>query len=259
MTFIDDYKWVIVFYSGIVLLLYYYRNKFERPASFIFLLKTKIGLNLMDKVSSKLRTIIKVLGYMGVFLAYLGFFFVSYILVQSAYDIIIDKPGAVGGSPVIPGLPIAGLGIRFPLVIGWLSLFIIMVVHEFSHGIVARAHNVKIKSSGLAFFGPILGAFVEPDEEELIKEKHRVQHSIFAAGPVANFVLWIVCSFLIVGISLAITSMAYPSGIMLDASTVIRAKSYGDSTLLHSEIITNTYIFNYNSTLQVFCISTFLS
>jgi membrane-associated protease RseP (regulator of RpoE activity) len=39
----------------------------------------------------------------------------------------------------------------------------------------------------MAFFGPILGAFVEPDEKILKKQKDWVQHSVFAAGPFSNF------------------------------------------------------------------------
>jgi len=165
-----EYTGVIVFYGLVFLLVYLNRHRFEKHGSLMYLYKTQFGIKFMKKVSRKFRKPIKILGYTGIVAAYIGFFFVVYILFQAAYDIIADTPGAVGGSPVIPGLPIAGLGIRFPLIIGWISLFIIMIVHEFAHGIMAKAHNIKIKSSGIAFFGPILGAFVEPDEERLEKK-----------------------------------------------------------------------------------------
>ncbi len=210
-----NYKWVILFYIGIILLVYINRKKLTKEAAFVYLLKTQFGINLMDKFSQKFRKAIKIWGYIGIVLAYIGFFFISFELVKMAYDILIDKPGAVGGSPVIPGLPIAGLGITFPLVIGWISLFIIMIVHEFSHGIMARAHNVKVKSSGIAFFGPILGAFVEPDEKDLAKQPHKVQHSIFAAGPISNVLLFFVCGLLLMGIASAVVNMTNTIGVKI--------------------------------------------
>jgi len=196
-----------------MLLVYFNRKKLTKEASFVYLYKTKIGLHLMDVISNKFRKVIKIWGYFCILIAFLGFFFVGYMLMLSAYDLIVEKPGAVGGSPVIPGLPIAGLGITFPLVIGWISLFIIMIVHEFSHGVVARAHNLKVKSSGIAFFGPILGAFVEPDEKELVKQPHRVQHSVFAAGPVSNVILWLVCLVLLFGAASIVLGMTYTNGV----------------------------------------------
>ena len=42
-----------------------------------------------------------------------------------------------------------------------------IIIHEFSHGILARVENVKINSIGLLLFAIIPGAFVEPDEEKL--------------------------------------------------------------------------------------------
>ena len=70
------------------------------------------------------------------------------------------------------------------------------MVHEFSHGVVARAHNVEVKSSGFAVLGIVLpiipAAFVEPNEDKLKKEDAIVQYSIFAAGPVSNIFLAII-------------------------------------------------------------------
>jgi membrane-associated protease RseP (regulator of RpoE activity) len=54
--------------------------------------------------------------------------------------------------------------------------------------VVAKSFNIPVKSSGIAFFGPILGAFVEPDEKKLQKQRPIVQNAVFAAGPIANIV-----------------------------------------------------------------------
>jgi len=70
------------------------------------------------------------------------------------------------------------------------------VVHEFSHGVVARSFKLPVLHSGIVFFGPILGAFVEPDEKKLVKRPDIEQYSIFSAGPVSNIVLTLI-AFLI--------------------------------------------------------------
>ena len=66
---------------------------------------------------------------------------------------------------VIPGInPI--LPLEF---IGYiiLALVVAMVVHEFSHGILTFAGKLKVKSLGILYCIVPIGAFCEPDDEEL--------------------------------------------------------------------------------------------
>jgi membrane-associated protease RseP (regulator of RpoE activity) len=150
----------------------------------------------MNSIAKKSRKLVKVLGYIGIVIGFIGMVLISIMILFLTYKLLLNEPGSGGASPVIPGLPIVGTGLVFPLITGWIVLFIIIVVHEFSHGVVASAYKIKIKNSGMAFFGPILGAFVEPDEKSLVKQGDMVQHSVFAAGPLANFLTVIVVLFL---------------------------------------------------------------
>jgi len=182
MSFLYDNRYALLFYGLIILLLIINRKKFEIHAKIIALYKTKIGIRLMDKWAEKYKGFVQIFGYSGIGVGFATMVFVVLMLMLNLYN-LVTKPDAVSGvSPVVPGLQIPGSGIFVPLVIGWIALFIIIVVHEFAHGVVARAHDVKVKSSGLLFFGPIMGAFVEPDEKELAKKDPSVQYSIFAAG-----------------------------------------------------------------------------
>ena len=194
---IAEYKITILFYSLVFLIVFLNRKKFDVHGKFMYLYKTKIGIKFMDKISKKAKRLVKFLGYIGVVIGFAGMIFIFIITSFLTYNLILDKPGAEGASPVVPGFPIAGTDVVFPLITGWLVIFIIIFVHEFSHGIVASAYKIKIKNSGIAFFGPILGAFVEPDEKTLAKQKDLVQHSVFAAGSFANF-LTVIATFLIV-------------------------------------------------------------
>lgn len=69
----------------------------------------------------------------------------------------------------------------------WLiSILIILVVHEFSHAIVARREGVRVKSLGYGFFGPIPLGFAEPDEKEIKKSRSLTKTRIFGAGSFSN-------------------------------------------------------------------------
>lgn len=188
MAFFEEHKYVLLFYLAIILLVYLFRKKFEMQG-IIALYRTKIGLKQMDSISSKYREYVKLFGYIGIGAAYIGLVVISIMLFKNLFNLftVADAQSAV--SPVLPGIQIPGSQIKIPLFAGWLALFIVIVVHEFAHGVVARAHNLKIKSSGLFFLGPIMGAFVEPDEKELRSTDDVKQYSVLAAGPFANMLL----------------------------------------------------------------------
>src|SRR5439155_22747008 len=63
------------------------------------------------------------------------------------------------------------------------------ILHEFSHGILARVAKIRIRSLGLIFLIFPIGAFVEPEEEELLALPRRDRARLFAAGPAMNIVL----------------------------------------------------------------------
>ncbi len=188
MAFFEEHKYVLLFYLAIILLVYLFRKKFEMQG-IIALYRTKIGLKQMDSISSKYREYVKLFGYIGIGTAYIGLVVISIMLFKNLFNLftVADAQSAV--SPVLPGIQIPGSQIKIPLFAGWLALFIVIVVHEFAHGVVARAHNLKIKFSGLFFLGPIMGAFVEPDEKELRSTDDVKQYSVLAAGPFANMLL----------------------------------------------------------------------
>lgn len=179
------YKWVILFYAAVIGVIYFFRDKFDWQAKFIGLYRTKVGLKLMNRLGKHTR-LFRFLGDVGIFVGFAGMLFIMGMLGKGLYDLLFVPNAPPVISPVFPGVPIPGLGIKVPLIIGWLALFLVIVIHEFSHGVVARAHGIKVKSSGLMVFGPLGGAFVEPDEKQMRKQPKRTQLAIFAAGPFSN-------------------------------------------------------------------------
>ncbi len=212
LGYILKYKYAFIFYGIILLLVYLNRKKFEIHAKIIALYKTKVGLKLMDRLAKKYKGFFQIFGYCGIGFGFAAMAVIVIMLVMNLFSLLTEPNAVSGVSPVIPGIKIPGSAIAVPLIIGWISLFIIILVHEFSHGVVARAHDVKIKSSGILFFGPIMGAFVEPDEKEFQKREPSVQYSVFAAGSFSNMILAVFAFIILLGVSPLKDSLTEPIG-----------------------------------------------
>ena len=126
-------------------------------------------------------------GFMTVGIPVSIFFMVLmiYLLILSLQT-LLQAPAA---TPILPGVDYPGNPIYIPLGYGLIALATVLVIHEFSHGILARAEGIKIKSIGLALFAVIPGAFVEPDEEGVQKASRLTKLRIYVAGSIANLTL----------------------------------------------------------------------
>lgn len=188
-AFFMEYKTVIIFYLAVFLLIFFNRKKFDIEAKVIALYRTKLGLRLMDYLATRYREFFKLFGIVGIGFGFAGMMVTSVFLVFMVFKLIFAPSPGMGVALLIPGVKIPGSVIFVPLWYGIITIFVIATVHEFAHGVIARAHNLPVKSSGIVFFGPIIGAFVEPDEKKLLKRSDIEQYSIFAAGPFSNLVL----------------------------------------------------------------------
>lgn len=181
----------LIFFIIFVIIIYIFfrknRKKFEVQGKIFALYRTKLGLNLMQKISKYPRWLLHTFGALGIFFGFAGMILIFWTLLQGTLKLIFVKNAQPVLAPVLPGVSIPGL----PILSFWhwiISIFIVAVIHEFSHGFVACFHKIKIKSSGFAFLGPIPAAFVEPEEKELKKKSNYAQLSVFAAGAFSNII-----------------------------------------------------------------------
>jgi membrane-associated protease RseP (regulator of RpoE activity) len=156
------------------------------------LLRTTKGRKFLKKLASKNR-FWKAFGSFGivfclVLMIILTLFFIwnFTMLFQLTPEIREILPGPEAAL-ILPGinpiLPLEYIGYII------LALAIAIIVHEFSHGILAFAGKLKVKSLGLLYLIIPIGAFVEPDEEELKKTTISKRMRVYAAGPLSNFVV----------------------------------------------------------------------
>lgn len=117
-----------------------------------------------------------------VFMTVLGMLIGYWILLQA---LVPSRGSAVSVVPLIPGLTIPA---ELLLTLVWV-IALSMVVHEYAHYWACVKQGIRVRSAGLGWmlFFPI--AFVEPDENDVMKKSQIERIRLYAAGPAANLVL----------------------------------------------------------------------
>lgn len=199
-----DLGFLILFGLFLIVFLYTKRKNLKREG-ILYLYKTKLGIRFIDYIGKKYIKVINVVQYFSIVVGYILMGGIFYILINAVYTYLRfpEITEFVKAPPLVPLIP------YFPKIFGVESFFppfyftyfiiavlIVAVVHEFSHGIFAKAKGLKIKSTGFAFLGPIVGAFVEPDEKQMLKKKKIDQMAILSAGVFANIITAIVFVFI---------------------------------------------------------------
>ncbi len=194
----------IIFIIILAIVLFYGRRKLQIqkivwPFLYMIMYRTKVGIDFMDRAAKRFPRFFKYAGYLGVFIGFVGMGMICYSLVENLIKMILVPKTASTAALVLP-FKVKG-AVYVPFFFWIICIFILVVIHEFSHGVISRLYKLKIKSSGLAFLGIILpvvpAAFVEPDEKKLSRKPRREQLSVFAAGSFSNIVLGFLCLLLL--------------------------------------------------------------
>lgn len=216
-SFLSSWKFVLLFYIILAIIVYVNRKKFQLESGFILLYKTNFGIKFIDRLAEKHKEFWKIVGYTGIGIGFIGMIAICTLLIKGLYDLIFVPSAPPTLSLVIPGVQIPGSPIFIPFWYGIIALFIVVVFHEFGHGVIARAHGMKIKNTGFGFMGPLPLAFVEPDEKEIVKQNAVVQQSIFGAGPFFNGILVaIVLLITVLILNPLVMLLVTPQGVMFN-------------------------------------------
>src|SRR4030043_2423487 len=105
LSILIEYKWVILFYLLIIIFILANRKKFVFQAKVIALYRTKIGLKIIDKVGTKYSEFIKILGYIGIGVGYVGMIIILYFVFKGLYDLVFVPEAPATVSVLLPGVP----------------------------------------------------------------------------------------------------------------------------------------------------------
>ncbi len=195
--------WAIVVISIWYFSLVYCENKgildrldATRVLGAILMLRTRKGKGILELVSRR-RMFWRIYGEFSIWLCFFVMLGVIVLLLMSAILAALDPPN--DPIPASDLLLIPGVTSFVPFQWPVIALIVAIIIHEYSHGIQARAHGMRLRSFGLLLLGPLpIGAFAEPEESEMERAPRRDRLRLFAAGPsinlIATFVVLIILS-----------------------------------------------------------------
>lgn len=202
---------IAFFVAILAIILYLDRRNIERSGILIFR-RTDRFLLWIDRVANKFPRFWRFYSFLGIIIFLLSMIILLYFLFRGLIN-SFSVPYAIPTlAIVLPSISTFKLGPAYVLIPFWywiISIFLIILVHEISHGIIMRRENFKLKSVGLLLFGIIPGAFVEPEGEKMLPEgkyKSRVKLSgktwdkgntmeklrVLAVGSFANILIGLV-------------------------------------------------------------------
>ena len=201
-----DLLLLVIFYIFLLIIFKLYRNKFEIQYKVFVMYKAQWGIKLMNKIAKKFPKSLRILGEMSIVIGFLGMIVTVLFIVYATFEYFFAPIKEAALAPLLPGIAVSD---NLPILSFWhwiIAILIVATIHEFSHGVYARYRNIKVKSSGFAFLGPLLAAFVEPDEKQLAKKSIKDQLLVYSAGPFSNILTGIVFLLILVLVSAPMTS-----------------------------------------------------
>ncbi len=190
----------VLFALWLILILVLYKMKKLGGAVTLYgpalMMKTKKGIGLIKRIARS--RFWKYYGDFGVAFSLVIMIAVFLLILWQAF-LVTTIPSSQAPSPV-QAIGIPGINPIIPVGYGILGLVIAIVIHEFSHGFLVAFQKLKLKSIGILLLIVPVGAFVEPDEEELMKVEKKKRMRVFAAGPTSNLLLAIFIVLLLLGL-----------------------------------------------------------
>ncbi len=167
----------------------------------VLMIRTTRGQRLLEKLArGELReTFWRTYANIGTVLVVIAMIFMFVLVLLSAYAMFTVHPEPTELNVPRNWLLIPGLNEFIPLC-AWVGFVVALLVHELSHAILSTVEKIKVKSMGLLVAVIPIGAFAEPDSEQLFGERAgkeeqkkvataRERTRILSAGVTSNFVV----------------------------------------------------------------------
>lgn len=227
----NELYWIVIILVplwAIILLLDWLYDLESRGAEIapgVLMWRTGWGIDLLDRIAKVSKRTWKFFGIigaiLGTYLMWRTFYTITdyaFSLLQSLWTTGMGGAGGQSGGvmPIIPGL-------TTPLISGLLAIATVVIVHEMSHGILARRANLEVKSTGFGLLAFLPLAFVEPDEEKLESASLSDRLQIFSAGSFSNIILSLVTFGLVLALVVPLPGLyVYYVGENTPAENVLR-------------------------------------
>jgi len=160
----------------------------------ILMIRTTKGLKLLD-ILARPKRYWRVFANIGILMMFAGM--AAMFLVVAISDLAlytsflnnsVPEPGKYNSPRNI--LLIPGINEFIPFTWGVIALVVTLVVHEFSHAILCRVENIRVKSMGILYALVPVGGFAEPDDEQLFGKKEEVKKELPLTATIEEIEAW---------------------------------------------------------------------
>jgi len=204
---------------------------FDRVLGIILMARTNRGKSLLEYVSRN-RKFWRGFGELSIWVCFLFMAAVVYLISASLVSSLRNPPTDV--LPATDVLLIPGVTSFVPFWWPIIALVIALLIHEYSHGIQARAHGMEVRNFGLLLIGPLpVGAFAEPEHLDMSIAPRRERIRLYAAGPSINILATYIVLILLS--STAAGLVAEQSGV--HAAAIVEDSAADEAGLLPYETI----------------------
>ena len=160
----------------------------------------------------KFRRLLRAYATLGVVMVVVVSAFMTLALILAVPQLLVHTPEPTGIYDPRNILAIPGVNQAIPITAAvFIGLLLTIVVHEFGHAILARVEDMRVRSMGLLIAVIPIGAFVEPDEEDVEAAKGMPKIRMFGAGITNNIVVGLACF----GLMFLLMGMATPLSVPL--------------------------------------------
>lgn len=206
------------------------------------MVKSVTNRGIIDRIAKRFPGVI--FGKISVVIVVLSALLAVALLIYGSILSLSIKPSNAPSLSLLVGLP--GINPAIPITFGLVAIILAVAIHEIFHGVVARRQGIKLSSVGALFFVIPVGAFVEPDEKEIMNADPVVRRRVIAAGPGINIVIAIASLLLVSFVMMPAVTPAH-QGIYIESTTGNSAFSsvvptgselisFGNSTLSYSGV-----------------------
>lgn len=162
----------------------------------ILLWRTRRGRKSMER-AAKRTGFWRAYGVLAIWVCLLSMLLLMLLLLWESYHVL-----TVPVSPDAAEIELGPLGAGSLVLAAYLVFGLSMAVaaHEYFHGIQTFSERIRLDFIGLVFLVVPIGAFVEPNDDELKASGEPRRMRIFASGPATNILIAIACLVILLGV-----------------------------------------------------------
>lgn len=211
----------------VILAVGWYFGTWKKPMVSLYgpllLWRTRRGRRSMERAAKRTR-FWRAYGVLAIWVCLLSMLLLMLLLLWESYHVLTVPVSPDAAEIELGPLGAGSLVLAVYLVFG---LSMAVAAHEYFHGIQTFSERIKLDFIGLVFLVVPIGAFVEPNDEELKTAGEHRRMRIFASGPATNILIAIACLVILLGVLGPSIEPRVEGALVTDVTTNSPAEKFG--------------------------------